>query len=950
MKKFLALVLTLAMVLTMFSFNFTASAENEMPAGAIAIDSVAGLKNMQAGKYYYLTKDLTLGSAGTVKADFKNSDAGPAASDYETAPVEEALITIPAGATLDGNGHTIYMGYILTNPGMYSDTEPYTSSLAWSHAMLAIADSNPDVANDNVTVKNLKFGSETNPIEYCETGTIYGIFADGTENTDVTFDNITIYAHRGNRGLSSAAMGLLMKSAAGYIQVKNSRVEGEWVSAGGDIGGFFCTTGNTCTLEMTDCVMNARLAGSTIGGFINMTNYCNESTERATISLIRCSNTYTKNPLTSTGGTCGILRRPGGAYCTVYMEDCVNYADISDGANLAAGMVSHVNTTLGELSLNGCVNYGDVTSTKDKATNSNLGFGGVLGHVNAQNFTITDCINYGNISGLCNLGGVIGRIDGAKNGAKIIGCKNYGTVKNIGTNTTGDAYIQTAGGIVGQVAGANTPSVLLQDCVNFGSVNPGTTYAAAAGIISAGHGASHTWTLKNCKNFGYIGGTSGIRRAGGLIGYTIYVNKMSVTNCENYGTVSSTEYSGGIACNLYQGSGYEYTFTGCQNYGLVQGHHIVGGIVGRVGHVITKLEFNKCLNAGTVKPTNLASGESLGGIVGWVSNTSTKLSLTDCINTGTIYGSTKNTQAYGAFGDSFGQLIGAYNRTGSLNYAANPYVGGFTDWSNATYKPVVNNCYVYGTSVLGSGAKSMTGWIIGYDNAGVPTVYDSTTKYTASTVAATVPNGGAYGILVEVAEGSTIHYLKDTNAADAAEIVSELLGTEMIAGAADENPIVVATPEIRGVQMSKDKTSIRFVAAISSSNYANIGYTYSLTYNGATIATDVKATSPYVLKSVNATGDDGSLTSMSAESLCGKYLTAITFNGVPAKGTLVLTATPTATTANGTTYAGAAYSATIVDGALVSVVEVAPATATPAATDSVTVSDTDAGIVIDYAG
>ncbi len=942
MKKVLALILTVAMVLSMFTMGFTVSAETTKPADApsdaIAIGSVTELKTMSAGKYYYLTTDLTFGSAGTVNDTFQNSDAGPSESDYATKPVEESLITIPAGATLDGNGHTIYQGYYLTNPGMHTETEAYTSSLAWNHAMFKIADGN------TVTVKNLKFGSEASPILYSESSSIYGIFADATANTDVTFDNITIWGDRGNRGLASADMGLLMKTASGYIEVKNSRVEGSWISSGGAIGGFFYTTGTTCTLEMTDCVSNARLLGTEVAGLLNTTNYCNETTERATLSFIRCKNTYTAEILSGTGGVGGLLWNPGGDYCTVYMKDCENYANMSLGNNLGAGIVGRVNTKVGTLELVNCVNYGNVTSTKDM--NSNYGMGGVTGHVGATNFTLTNCVNHGTVKGTANLGAIVGRIDNAANGATLSGCKNYGAVQNTSANTTSDSYIQTAAGIVGQVNGSSTPSVLFENCVNYGAIHPGKTYAAAAGIVSAGHGKSHTWTLNNCKNFGAIGGNSSVRRAGGLIGYTIYVAKMSVNNCENYGTVTSTEYSGGIACFLYQGTGYDYTFTGCKNFGTVQGYHIVGGIIGKVGHVITSLVVDKCLNAGTVKPLNLSSGESIGGIVAWISNASVGITIQNSVNTGDVYGSTKNTRDYGAYGDTFGQIVGSYGRTASLNYADNPYVGGFINWdAEGAKKVVLTNCYAYGTSVLGSGAKSMTGWIIGYDNNGTPTVYSSTADYTTSTVNATVPNGGAYGITVSPADGSTVYYLADTTRAEAAKKATEVLGVPMMAGAEDEPAVVAATPEIRGYQVSKDNTAIRFAAIIGSKNYEEtVGFKYSLVYNGKTVLNNAEAVSKEVWVALNAAGADGSIETRTAAQMGGRYITALTFKGIPATGTLQIVVTPIADD-----YVGEAYTATIVDGTVISVVKGVTVPVTEGTSSSVLVSDDESeGITIDY--
>ena len=76
MKKILAIVLTLAMVLSMFTMGFTVSAANttkpaDAPADAIAISDAAGLAAMEAGKYYYLVADITVGTPGSL-----NEEAG----------------------------------------------------------------------------------------------------------------------------------------------------------------------------------------------------------------------------------------------------------------------------------------------------------------------------------------------------------------------------------------------------------------------------------------------------------------------------------------------------------------------------------------------------------------------------------------------------------------------------------------------------------------------------------------------------------------------------------------------------------------------------------------------------------------------------------------------------------------------------------------------------------
>ena len=125
----------------------------------------------------------------------------------------------------------------------------------------------------------------------------------------------------------------------------------------------------------------------------------------------------------------------------------------------------------------------------------------------------------------------------------------------------------------------------------------------------------------------------------------------------------------------------------------------------------------------------------------------------------------------------------------------------------------------------------------------------------------------------------------------------------------------MAKPELRGYQMSTDGSSIRFLATVSSSNYNEVGFVYSVTVNGVAKATNVEATCSYVMKAINARGEDGAISAYTAEQLYGKYITAITFNNVPAEGTVVITVTPTAGD-----YTGAGYTITIVNGVVTSAV------------------------------
>lgn len=86
-------------------------------------------------------------------------------------------------------------------------------------------------------------------------------------------------------------------------------------------------------------------------------------------------------------------------------------------------------------------------------------------------------------------------------------------------------------------------------------------------------------TIKNCKNTGYVKGTSDF--AGGVCGYN---SGTSIINCFNEGTVEGEGCVGGV-CGINQ----EGTIKSCYNTGSVHGHRtgdFVGGVCGINHNVI----------------------------------------------------------------------------------------------------------------------------------------------------------------------------------------------------------------------------------------------------------------------------------------------------------------------------------------------------------------------------
>lgn len=183
-------------------------------------------------------------------------------------------------------------------------------------------------------------------------------------------------------------------------------------------------------------------------------------------------------------------------------------------------------------------------------------------------------------------GGIAGEFNGT-----VRYCKNMGTVTGV-TNV---------GGIVGQSLG----EITVFNCENQGNVTSTGNYTA--GILAKSTGAVN---IKNCVNNGEISATK--EGVGGILGYACF-NSTSTTPlqyigyCRNNKAVNSTggKGVGGIAGEV-QSVKIEY----CINNGTTSGTRKVGGIVGYA--LIGKNIVQYCQNHNEVS----AQGGQIGGIVG----------------------------------------------------------------------------------------------------------------------------------------------------------------------------------------------------------------------------------------------------------------------------------------------------------------------------------------------
>lgn len=967
MKKILALVLTLAMMLTMFNLGFVASAaEYEIPAGAQAIATVEDLAGMQEGGVYKLTADIHVGQSLTfatgddgktytigepvegdatyTKDGVTNFKTKPVANELVQPAKEYAQIVIPAGVTLYGNGYTIYQDYQIATPlPYYNSSNQYsegTKSLPWSHAMFKLSE------GDTITFIDVDFGSVENPIALCRATDSnfvycnypYEIDGEGNRYTDyealgisrrsgpsgndtwsifedlagsnVVWQDVNFNVRKGDGGLGELNLGGVIFQVNGTHDFTDCSRNG-YTSAGTQCGGWFQKTGSNASITMTNCVVTGDILGSYASGWthyfsgkkLELTNcHMNAnvtgtgyvagytySMNGSNVSFTGCTtgnvtvrtqdtysggNSYTvagfvshlnlgvnfvdcvnnanvvKAGTTShTNGAGGFIwKSPDSSAAIVNFTNCVNNGNITTDATINGGFVGRGNAAL---NFENCVNNGDITVASGVGTTSNHGFGGFGGHISGST-SLTNCVNNGDIKGAGNIGGLIGRADG------------------------GSTWV-------------------VSNCVNTGKISVGTSASELGGIMGQ---ANVALTFENCVNYGAVTGTTS-NGSGGILGRPFNSKAITFESCANYGANYGSTYSAGIVAYT---NGSAITLNNCANYGNLTTGHTVGGMIAQVNSAVT---INKGLNAGTIG--NHGSNEGVGGFIGRVDAVTRSITITDSANIGTIKGSGKANATYGYFGDTVGQFIGLYTVSAvAYNYANNNRVGGFINWgANGAVKPTLTNCSAFGNVVLADGALSLSGWITA-DEEG--TKYDASSKYYHDGTLAVIPNNGVYGINVEINPNSTV----DTTA-DVAELnaLATALGIDFMAGGDGENAIVVATPAIRGYQVSTDGTALRVVSALNSFNYTTgVGYTYTVSYNGEEIATD-SVTVDYVLENICANTDAG-LETYTAADFAAKYLMTVTFTGIDVEGTLEITVTPTA---DG--YEGEAVTLTIVDGVVV---------------------------------
>ena len=236
--------------------------------------------------------------------------------------------------------------------------------------------------------------------------------------------------------------------------------------------------------------------------------------------------------------------------------------EILTGAGSVAGIVGCVMN--GSIVIEDCVNNCSVEGKDAKWTRA----GGILGIAQNANASVKNCVNNGAITGIVNVGGIVGRFEATAGNAnltmKVENCVNNGTV--IGTGSNGGF-----GGIIGSAVDRGGVRMTVQNCLNAGDV---TGKGYVAGIIGNPYNdkaadqtnGKFVIEVTDCMNAGKITSTQAKNGyVGGILGYVSWggdkKNCVYVTRVYNAGEITFSAASLSLAiCGVPRSSVFEYAY------------------------------------------------------------------------------------------------------------------------------------------------------------------------------------------------------------------------------------------------------------------------------------------------------------------------------------------------------------------------------------------------------
>lgn len=256
-----------------------------------------------------------------------------------------------------------------------------------------------------------------------------------------------------------------------------------------------------------------------------------------------------------------------------------------------------------------------------------------VGHVQGSNASSENIIQFAEFDFLAageDVGGIVGYSSGTSgNGTVISNVKNNASV-------TGSNY---TGGIVGRANGIFT----ITDSSNAGGI---MGLDGVAGVLGAMTNNANV-TITSCQNSGTVSSSSESNGVAGIIGRSEAAsNRLSVQGCKNTANITGDRNVGGIGGRIEttRNAKDSLVFANCYNEGSIAAtqYGTVGGIAGyffangtSIADVAT---ISYCFSSGAVSSSNTASDKNIGGIVGNPrASTITSTRVYNCYTTNTTY-------------------------------------------------------------------------------------------------------------------------------------------------------------------------------------------------------------------------------------------------------------------------------------------------------------------------
>ena len=527
-QKLMSILLVLCMVVALVpAIALTSAAANgvALPDGATAYDgtpseSLSGegtednpfiIANTADFMYFY----NTLAATATAGQVFKmTGDVYWNAQDsttYQTAAVDFAGV-------LDGGEHTIYNAYYKNEKGVASAVFGTVTGTI-----------------KNITFDGLKMETNANVSGICLT----------LSGSDALIEN----CHLVNTSISGRSISAVANVIAAGATVRSCSVKGTLTSTL-YVGGIVCSIGSSQSGTIENCVNYASISGSITraGGII-----CGSPDASNQATLLEIKGCENRGDITTTKDNAQVGGIIGFAYriITLNVVNCANYGAITSTA-IAGGIIGNGETHKKSLiTLDGCQNAASITST-----GSNVG--GLVGKLSSlKNFvTIKNCAVTGTISGVDNIGGIIG-----------FHTTDQYTTNNLNiANSYVNADVIASGSYASLAIGqhtmnSTTPIAAVQNCVVMGTVTANTNAGALVGLLATNNAQGKSFAPKVSLANSFVKATVGVKADGqaatliGAAGTTVSGVTLTTTDAAILVTVKVGETEVASPVTYYIGTG-----------------------------------------------------------------------------------------------------------------------------------------------------------------------------------------------------------------------------------------------------------------------------------------------------------------------------------------------------------------------------------------------------------